>query len=425
MGNFYCGGGGGGTARFAVATSNDITNAQLISGAFAPGPTYSFSVPGCLDLKARFNNTVGGFTDPGHQFAPGENISLTVNVTNIGSGPAAATTVGLWITGQLGETVFPACPTPGGAPPYSQPVGALAAGGTQAVIFNYPAPSSANNYIAKAYVIPTCNQNDVDWSNNSTVGGVAVVGEYVGNFSYTVDVNAWFQTQGADVGAQGAITSQKAPAANAYNSQYMIIGNSTNTNIVSQKWKFTNSGGSNVGPLMPAATYTYLAERFLGKATDRGNCSIIVTGLNKCTPSGGTWTIGASTASAGNSVMFVQGNLIITGNVTAAGNNTVTFVVSGNISVNTNVSQLDGLYVAGGNFTDTDVATGISGPQLVVNGAVYAGDVLLARVLGGTCVVNCDNALFPAESFIFSPKYMLGLGSILGTPAVTWQEVAP
>jgi hypothetical protein len=181
--------------------------------------------------------------------------------------------------------------------------------------------------------------------------------------------------------------------------------------------------------LMPAGAYTYLAERFLGKATNQNASCAVQTGLNKCAPGtgdgNGTWTFAGGTAPTGNSVIFVQGNLVITGPITAAGNNTITFIVSKDISVNTNVSQLDGLYIAGGSFTDTDAATGIAGPQLVVNGAVYANLVTLSRVLGGTCSVNCSNALFPAESFVFDPKYLLNLGSILGTPAVSWQEVAP
>jgi len=436
--NVYYGAGSGATAQFVIPVSVSVTNAQLIAGAPGGGAGYTFSVPGCLDLKARFNNTAGGFLVSGHQFGPGDPISLTVNVTNMGSGSSAATTVGLW-TGQSGETAFPACTAlnvgAGGAPLYSQPVGALAAGGTQPVTFSYPAPSSANSYIAKAYVIPACNQNDApppsSWLNNATGTG-AVAGDYVGNFSYTVDVDGWFQTQGGDVGALGAITAQKAPPTcsttpgAACNSQYLLVGGSTNTNIRSNKWKFTNSSGSNVGPLMPAATYTYLAERFLNKATNQGASCAVSVGLNKCTPAGGTWTFGGGAAPAGNSVVFVLGNLVITGNVTAPGSNTITFVVSGNITVNTNVSNLDGLYVAGGLFKDTDLATGISGPQLVANGSIYAGDMTLTRVLGGLlCGAFCNNTLYPAESFIFSPKYITTLGTLLGTPAVTWQEVAP
>jgi hypothetical protein len=131
----------------------------------------------------------------------------------------------------------------------------------------------------------------------------------------------------------------------------------------------------------------------------------------------------------GNWVVFVDGNLTVSSNVIINGSSTLTFVVRGNITVNTSVTQADGIYIAGGvDAAGADIAgsafadTGGTAPgtitQLVVNGGVYAASFNLARVL------SANNDSIPADLFNFQPKYLLNLSSLLGSPQLNWREVA-
>ena len=128
----------------------------------------------------------------------------------------------------------------------------------------------------------------------------------------------------------------------------------------------------------------------------------------------------------GDSVFFIDGNFTIKNNLTLNSQYTAIFIVQGNITVETDVTRIDGIYIAGGTFTTTDTAGGVSGSQLLINGAVYGANVNLSRKLGGpSCVGFCNNTLYPAEKIVYDPKYLIALNSLLGSPGVTWKEVAP
>ena len=88
------------------------------------------------------------------------------------------------------------------------------------------------------------------------------------------------------------------------------------------------------------------------------------------------------------------------------------FIVGGDITVNSDVDRIDGIYITNGTFSDGDI-----GNTLVVDGSVYARTVDLSRV-------NSENSL-PSESFVFNPKYLDLLTDVVGVPTVSWKEVAP
>lgn len=419
----------------------------------APWPT--FSTPGCVDLRARF---VQPFAD--QVFNPGDPISLTVRVKNVGNVNAAATTVGLWL-GQSGETAFPACPTPGGASPQSQSVAALAAGAQQQFTFNFTAPTTVGTYVANAYVVPNCS-NTVEpgvtyanwpyWPNNATNGVDGRVADDadapVGGFTYTINVDAWFEAKGGDVGAGGGgVTMGQVPPSGSN----AVYGTGIGKMLLAATGAATAGGAGQQlstfvagititgynSALMPAGVYNYLADRYRSKATTN-QCAFtsLGAGLSYCVANvqigNGDGTITNINVPAGNIAWFIDGNLTITDNIVVPSSSSIAFIVSGNITVNSAVSNIQGIYVAGGPFTDVD-ASGVAGPRLEVNGAVYAGSVSLPRKLGGACATDtrpgypqpCNNVQTPAESFVFDPKYLANLNTLIGTPAVNWQEVAP
>ncbi len=111
-------------------------------------------------------------------------------------------------------------------------------------------------------------------------------------------------------------------------------------------------------------------------------------------------------------IFLITGTLEIKNNFTIASDESVVFVVSGNIEVDPSVTRIDGLFMDSGSFT---VAAGSD--QLVVNGMVYTTNMSLNRTLRSFTT--------PAYKFIYQPKYVITLLPYLGRSQVNWQEAAP
>jgi hypothetical protein len=251
-------------------------------------------------------------------------------------------------------------------------------------------------------------------------------GNNIATQSYVVSTSAWFESLNGDVGSQGTVSVTQPPPAGHYQSTYLLAGQSIGSNVTTQRWKVNNY----TSQLVPSGgVYAYLAERFLlsAKKTPGNGCTIpnsAVSGFNYCA---GDATFSASGAPTGNGVWFIDGNLTITKDLALAASDTATFIVKGDIIVNTSVRRIDGIYVAGGTFKDVD-ASGNLGAQLVTSGGVYTQNVNLGRKLGGAACPGgtaCDNTLTAADKFGFDPKYLVGLNNVLGNPSISWTEVAP
>jgi hypothetical protein len=140
---------------------------------------------------------------------------------------------------------------------------------------------------------------------------------------------------------------------------------------------------------------------------------------------------GDLSATTGNWVVFVDGNLTVNSNLIINSNSTLIFVVRGSITVNTSVTRADGVYIAGGTFSDYDVGAGKSRStspyQLVINGAVYANTFDLGSFLSNqpACDPTCTNSKTAADVINFQPRYLVAITQMIGSPAVSWQEVAP
>lgn len=440
--------------NYTVPLSVNVTGAQLISGGFAPGAGYSFTVPKCLDLSVSFSPLVGPTVQA--------NTPQTVNVVvsnAAGSVISPATTVGIWksLPGQTPEGNYPnpnSC-LPGGSPPndatsippsqtFNVSAG-IAAGGSAPFSFTFnTGPNEGPGYL-DAYVIPSCSPSDSVWGNNGTRIGSSH------GYTFQNKVDAWFQTMGGDVGAKTGITASIAPPTvpvAKYQSDFLIISNVVNANVKSGKWQI--SSYSTQLPLMPAGIYNYLSERFKGKVPvgNQSKCTFAdiaampnfdpANPLNSLALCNGNVTIGGAVLPAGKNIAwFVNGDLTISGDVTADVSSSIVYIVSGNVRVQTAVSRVDGIIAARGDFNDvTNSADPLTflGKQLVVKGSVYTeGNVVLERKLassnctatGEPLISPCDNNQFPAESFQFNPKYLVNLNGLIATPSVNWSEVAP
>ncbi len=111
-------------------------------------------------------------------------------------------------------------------------------------------------------------------------------------------------------------------------------------------------------------------------------------------------------------IFLISGSLEITKNFSIASNQSVIFVVSGNILIDGSVTNIPGLYISSGIFS---VAAG-SDP-IVINGMVYAKNINLNR--------EYRSYTTPTYQFVYQPKYFIALLPYLGRQQVNWQEIKP
>ncbi|MBI2327985.1 hypothetical protein HYU92_06735 [Candidatus Curtissbacteria bacterium] len=376
-----------------------------------PPPPSPSPSPMPLDLKSEF------LPWPKQFFSSNETAGATVRVTNVGGTKSAATTVGLWPTG----APLPVCPGSPQTPPAGQSyvVSELAPGASTDISISFNVGLTPGTFTAYAYVIPACNQPDASWPNNQS-GGV----------TYTVSARAWFETIAGDVGAKSRVQVSQTPPAGRYQTSYLMAANPIDTSVaVDPGGWWTNS----YTPLLiPAGgAYQYLADRFLAAAKKNpqpevgGHCTIpagVSTGLKYCAVNG---RFQDGTAPKGSSVWFIDGNLLIEKNLQLAPEDTIVFVVKGDITLKTEVTRADGIYITNGNFRDTTDDATILGAQLIMRGGVVARTTTLNRKLGGACGAICNNVTDPAEQITFEPKYLVQLAPLLGSPSISWKEVAP
>ncbi|HEX4661998.1 MAG TPA: hypothetical protein VH144_00100 [Candidatus Saccharimonadales bacterium] len=134
-------------------------------------------------------------------------------------------------------------------------------------------------------------------------------------------------------------------------------------------------------------------------------------------------------------ILYVDGNVTINGNIAysdgpytnIAGIPQVTIIAGGNITVQSPVTQLSGLYQAKGSFSTCETAppltTSVCNQQLNINGAVVAKNTILYRTGGTTSSPLVSQQA--AERFNLTPDIYLSLysGSSTQLNAQTVQEI--
>jgi len=118
-------------------------------------------------------------------------------------------------------------------------------------------------------------------------------------------------------------------------------------------------------------------------------------------------------------VVFIKGDLEINQNVTVATGGFLIFIVDGSVTVDPDVTNIQGLYLMDGQFITTSRGVGIDDP-LVVNGSVVTWTgVSLGRDLG------TGNGSQPAEKFVYRADLLANMPDKLKGFLYNWQEVAP
>jgi len=383
--------------------------------------TISFSSPSDLSFDVA-NSEFQFYEDAARTvvksaFTAGQRIYVRVRIQNTGD---AINTPGFWMAFYRDRTAQPPCnqtpdPDPGTlSPPYEseRQVDSLGAGAWYTWDFQVPAPSTGGPKLAYVFA-------DYTPCPNGAIAETGVNGETnnIKSRTYTVDVNAWFQSADGDVGSGGTISLGATKTVSTFLLGAKILDNAEGT------WKLDNYGDNDNERLISAPVYDYMAERFRQKAQEEGSqvCNI-PAGL----PQGdyyyyclGNAQFHVGNGPNGNNVFFIDGNLTVDGNLTLNSSDSSVFVVKGDITVNTNVTEIDGIYIAGGGFRDTTDDSHLTGNTLDVYGSIYAQTVNLNRIL------TSGNESTPAERIYYQPKYIVAVNSLLGSPAISWKEVAP
>lgn len=131
----------------------------------------------------------------------------------------------------------------------------------------------------------------------------------------------------------------------------------------------------------------------------------------------GPHTLSATDFTTDKNVLFVNGDLNITGNIALTdGSGFFLAIVSGNITIDPNVTNIEGIYLTDGSFS-----SGIGTLQLNVRGSVASYAVSNGFSLGR----DLANDALPAEVFTFAPDQIALFPEKLGFRRTRWTEVAP
>ncbi len=316
--------------------------------------------------------------------------------------------------------------------------GTVASSGTGAGTYAIIAPSASYSYLDLS--VPT------NYTCSTACGGcptkTGVTSPSTGNNFFLTDVRpAWWQAVGSSVYAgstAGGVTVQsQIPLA----SQSLIVpGTVGGTGALLRA-----SGTANLGSGTVSSTGWNTVSSYFGKTMDYQYfasqmgvtpATASYTSADTLTqptydpakdfwyakPPSGTATLASawSVPASESYVVFVSGNLDINQNVTVTSGGFLTFIVSGNVTVDPSVTSMQGIYISTGSFTTNSqyVKDVTNDTQLVISGNVIAwGGVHLNRDLGA------DNVSTPAEQFVFRPDLLTNMPSKMKSFSLRWQEV--
>lgn len=247
------------------------------------------------------------------------------------------------------------------------------------------------------------------------------------SFTVTPILSAWWQSQDGDVHAEGFVTTSipntcTTPVCDPYASQegtggYPGVVSSFGSADFGDGSVSTEGWLANTGLPLTSTKYGYDPfYRRAGKPTSPAftggfpGDGVFYAGTSQTVS--GPWTL-----SGQSTIIFVDGDLTINGNITVPVGSFLAFVVSGNITFGPSVSSAEGIYLADGTITTASSTTGFTGEGVFVGWSGFS----LERDYGD--VTNNDT---PAEDFVWRPDlYIELLDTVLVREPLLWQEVAP
>lgn len=200
-------------------------------------------------------------------------------------------------------------------------------------------------------------------------------------------------------------------------------------------FKITNYSN---GQVATDSVYDYFASKFRNKAAVEHpieQCSLTTGTYNGLYYCSGDMNIAGATVT-GNAVFFIDHDLNIANgqnvtNLYLSGDSTAVYIVKGNINLSTFVQNLHGVFIARNSFNDCSLEVNycqISSTTYIlkVKGALYVdgkegGKMNLQRYF----LNPLGNITNPSDQFIYEPKYLIALTSLLASADVGWREVNP
>ncbi|AKM79103.1 MAG: hypothetical protein UX85_C0003G0100 [Candidatus Beckwithbacteria bacterium GW2011_GWB1_47_15] len=253
------------------------------------------------------------------------------------------------------------------------------------------------------------------------------------DFYLTDLADAWWQAEGGNLHADGGSVSSNIPASCAgLCSPYLVTEDASGTTgLVSYTGSLVTGSGdiSQDGNDWNAKTqykgletkYAYFArileddpeEASVWDGSEPGASGVYAASGSTAT-FGGDWSIGSGTAA----VILVDGDVTIAQNINVDEGGFLAIIASGNISVNSAVTNVEGVYIA-----DGVIATGTTGTgdeQLIAEGIFTGwGGFNLERDL------DSGNNNEAAEYFIYRPDLQVNAYQYLTRSKYRWEEVAP
>lgn len=253
---------------------------------------------------------------------------------------------------------------------------------------------------------------------NIPVGVASLVSPYSSNpsaqidFSFIRDQEAWYQVMGA--GVKGKDGVQSGVPVTATNKTLTLLGTYTDNGLVSSNVLMNNINGCSDDCVwgipnnwyinqstndLNSYSYNYFYNNFFVKA------GVGVTGTN--------W----EEKPIGGGIYLVKNSLNIDENFILANpnNETMMVIVNGDITVQPEVTQLDGIYVASGNISVGGTYTS----EININGMLYASrNISLSR----SFTDKADNNKNPAVKVNYSPGLIFNLPPKIMRILSGWRE---
>ncbi len=265
-----------------------------------------------------------------------------------------------------------------------------------------------------------------------------VVSPSTRNFFITANRGAWWQAMGGGVyagsTAGGTTISSTIPSSVAAANRYLVLpgGGGTAALVMRATGDAPSVGEGEVSEDLWSAKSSYKGKKmdyaFFGaqmgllrnQVSDWGG-----SGLNQqagdsrdfwySDPPGGSATISNPWDVDVNEqyVVFVDGDLNIDANITVADGGFLAFIVNGDVSVGSSVTDLQGIFIS-----DNDFITESGATQLDVRGTVVAwGTTSFGRDLG------TGNISSPAEKFTYRPDFLTNMPNKMKSFVMQWEEV--
>jgi hypothetical protein len=257
-------------------------------------------------------------------------------------------------------------------------------------------------------------------------------------FYLTDRFSGWWQVEGAGIYAGNAEGASDAIRSDLPSSARLILAGSGGSAAA----LIRGTGAADLGAGQVSDSLWTTASKYKGKKMDYSyfaaqmgvvpdqvddfasgmNEPITVKDFYYTKPQSGEATISAPwiIGDTEKYVVFVDGDLRISANITVAPGGFLAFITKGDIVISPAVTNLEGMYIASNNFvTDTvDILEVIADVALDVRGTVIAwGSMQLDRSL------ISGNSTTPAEKFTYRADLLTNMPEKMKTFAMNWQEV--